>query len=86
MFASDEGNDRMDCESSEKDARNEEIFNIIGLGDQYFLDNGRYPSKARIGKAVAKRAFPPNVREAVTQYFIIVLDDSLQPEKIALDP
>ena len=86
VLASDKGDDRMTSESSEADVRNEEIARIIGLGDVYFVENGRYPSKVRIGQAVAERAFPPNVREAVTPYFIIVLDEALQPEEISLDP
>jgi hypothetical protein len=76
----------MSRESSEADIRNEEIAHIVELSDEYLLAKGRYPSKARIGKAIAERAFPPYAREAITPYFIIVLDDSLQDEEIVLDP
>jgi len=66
-------------------ARQREMQRIVELADLYHVEHGRFPSRIRIGRALAARAFPRNPRMAVMPDFTVVQDDALQSEAHAFD-
>ena len=65
--------------------RDSEMRSLHRLADSYFVQNGRFPSRIRVGPGVARRLFPPGSSMAVTANFAIEEDNALPSEEVAFD-
>jgi hypothetical protein len=63
--------------------RDSEMRSLHRLADSYFIQNGRFPSRIRVGPGVARRLFPSGSGVAVTADFTIEEDNALPPEEVA---
>ena len=66
--------------------REHEVQSLVALGDTFFVEHGRFPSKIRVGEEIARHLIPPGARRVAIPHYTVEWDPALGAEDVRLDP